>query len=163
MRHIGCVFTKSTDCHSIHFKPRPFRAWQIQYYSSLNELFPLLRRFLNQLVEYRPGNVKVMGSNPFEARFFFRLTYQLLNLRDSCDGHIFHSLVKTIKTIIAVHMFGLQCHSLRRALHLDPDGLISSTFTCGMSWNNRKRYYKRDVIIFVVVLGLVVVVDTEGP
>ena len=34
---------------------------------------------------------KVMGSNPVQARLFFRLLFQLLKLKAHCEDHKFHS------------------------------------------------------------------------
>ena len=42
------------------------------------QIAPNVDGFTAQLVEHRTGNGKVMGSNPVEARFFFRLILQLL-------------------------------------------------------------------------------------
>ena len=49
--------------------------------------------FVDQLIEHRTGNAKVMGSNPVEARFFFRLILQLLKKWFITDDHIFHPVI----------------------------------------------------------------------
>ena len=46
--------------------------------------------FLAQLVEQRPGNAEVTGSNPVEALIFFRLLLSnCLNWKIHCDDQFF--------------------------------------------------------------------------
>ena len=52
---------------------------------------PNVDGFKAQLVEHCTGNAKVLGSNPVEARFFFRVILQLLKLLHNCDDHISQS------------------------------------------------------------------------
>ena len=53
--------------------------------------------FIAQLVEQRPGNAEVMGSNPIEALIFFRLLSNCLNWKIYCDDHSSLSSTTTVQ------------------------------------------------------------------
>ena len=69
-----------SSIHSFHARIKPTK-WQA----------PNVVSSLAQLVEHRTDNAKVMGSNPVEVWFVFRLMLQLLKLLHNCDDHIFNS------------------------------------------------------------------------
>ena len=57
--------------------------------------------FIAQLVEQRTGNAEVMGSNPVEARIFFRLLLSnCLNWKIYCNDHSSLSSTTTVQKLI---------------------------------------------------------------